>query len=34
VDRGGNPLRDLLFLGILAAILLLAAVARWRHLRR
>jgi peptidoglycan/LPS O-acetylase OafA/YrhL len=33
-NRGGSPVRDLLFLGILAAILLLAAVARWRHVSR
>jgi uncharacterized membrane protein len=31
IDRGGDPVRDLVSLAVLAAVLLLAAVVRWRE---
>jgi uncharacterized membrane protein len=33
IDRGGEPVRDLVSLAALAAILLLAAAFRWRQVR-
>ena len=34
IDRGGEPVRDLASLSILAGVLLLAAVVRWREAPR
>jgi uncharacterized membrane protein len=33
IDRGGEPVRDLVSLGALAAVLLLAAAIRWRRVQ-